>query len=47
MYSSAPGGVSTWTTEASAPRTPPEYLKASDVGECEVEGIGVLSNPTG
>ena len=25
-------------------RTPPEYLKAGDVVECEVEGIGVIRN---
>jgi len=28
-------------------RKPPEYLKAGDVVECEVEGIGVLSNTVG
>jgi 2-keto-4-pentenoate hydratase/2-oxohepta-3-ene-1,7-dioic acid hydratase in catechol pathway len=25
-------------------RTPPEFLKAGDVVECEIEGIGVLRN---
>jgi 2-keto-4-pentenoate hydratase/2-oxohepta-3-ene-1,7-dioic acid hydratase in catechol pathway len=25
-------------------RTPPEFLKAGDVVECEVEGIGVIRN---
>jgi 2-keto-4-pentenoate hydratase/2-oxohepta-3-ene-1,7-dioic acid hydratase in catechol pathway len=26
-------------------RTPPEFLKAGDVVECEIEGIGILRNP--
>jgi len=26
-------------------RKPPVYLKAGDVVECEIEGIGVLRNP--
>ncbi|PWQ94832.1 fumarylacetoacetate hydrolase family protein [Leucothrix pacifica] len=26
-------------------RTPPEFLKSGDVVECEIESIGVLSNP--
>jgi 2-keto-4-pentenoate hydratase/2-oxohepta-3-ene-1,7-dioic acid hydratase in catechol pathway len=26
-------------------RTPPEFLKAGDIVECEIEGIGVLRNP--
>lgn len=26
-------------------RTPPEYLKPGDLVECEIEGIGTLSNP--
>nr|MBI2905696.1 fumarylacetoacetate hydrolase family protein [Chloroflexota bacterium] len=25
-------------------RTPPEFLKAGDVVECEVEGIGAIRN---
>ncbi|MGH2586868.1 MAG: fumarylacetoacetate hydrolase family protein [Dehalococcoidia bacterium] len=28
-------------------RTPPEFLGAGDVVECEIEGIGVLRNPVG
>lgn len=28
-------------------RNPPEFLKAGDVVECEIEGIGVLRNPVG
>jgi 2-keto-4-pentenoate hydratase/2-oxohepta-3-ene-1,7-dioic acid hydratase in catechol pathway len=26
-------------------RTPPEFLRAGDVVECEVEGLGLLRNP--
>jgi 2-keto-4-pentenoate hydratase/2-oxohepta-3-ene-1,7-dioic acid hydratase in catechol pathway len=26
-------------------RTPPEFLRAGDVVECEVEGVGLLRNP--
>jgi 2-keto-4-pentenoate hydratase/2-oxohepta-3-ene-1,7-dioic acid hydratase in catechol pathway len=28
-------------------RNPPEFLRAGDVVECEIEGIGVLRNPVG
>lgn len=28
-------------------RNPPEFLKAGDVVECEIEGIGILRNPVG
>ena len=28
-------------------RNPPEFLKAGDIVECEIEGIGVLRNPVG
>ncbi|MGD9893187.1 MAG: fumarylacetoacetate hydrolase family protein [Dehalococcoidia bacterium] len=28
-------------------RNPPEFLKAGDIVECEIQGIGVLSNPVG
>jgi len=28
-------------------RTPPEFLSAGDVVECEIEAIGVLRNPVG
>jgi 2-keto-4-pentenoate hydratase/2-oxohepta-3-ene-1,7-dioic acid hydratase in catechol pathway len=26
-------------------RKPPVYLKAGDVVECEIEGVGILTNP--